>query len=173
MATGSKSEVIRTWGPGESYPAVERSMLREPIHRGPRRRRLRHINASTVACAFLASTFQTSMAQGCISLKGSTECPSFNASSISTDAANIGLYPFLAGVSGIGSFDSGLRTYIENGYAQVKYAFLHQYPRTDCTNIVLDISSYWAALNLNLTTQQTSMQDTRPHSSATRSCRVR
>lgn len=125
--TLSWSERRATRAVRESESAMERSLSREPKLRRSKRRRAIHINASTVACALLAGTFQTSMAQGCISLKGSTACPAFNASSISTDDALVGFYPFLSTVSDTDSFDSGLRSYISDAYAQIKYAFLHHF----------------------------------------------
>jgi len=41
--------------------------------------------------ALLASSTSLSLAQSCISLAGSTTCPAFNASSVSTDAYLVGL----------------------------------------------------------------------------------
>ncbi|KAK5121416.1 hypothetical protein LTR85_005248 [Meristemomyces frigidus] len=73
------------------------------------------------------------MAQSCISLSDSTECPSFNASSISTDSALVGLFPFLSSVTDTASFDSGLETYIANGFTQTRYGTL-----IGCDNVNLD-----------------------------------
>lgn len=103
---------------GETVPPM--SVTRESKSRRSKRRRRVHLKTSTIVCAVLAGSIQTSMA-ACISLQGSTACPAFNASSISNDDANIGLFPFLADVTNLNSFDSGLRSYIANGYAQIKY----------------------------------------------------
>ncbi|KAF2488078.1 hypothetical protein BDY17DRAFT_23507 [Neohortaea acidophila] len=87
----------------------------------PRRRRSAPRTASAVASTLLLTSLPTSLAQACISLKGSTQCSAFNASSISTDSANVGLFPFLSSVTDLATFDSGLQTYIGNGFAQIQY----------------------------------------------------
>ena len=56
----------------------------------------------------------------CISLRDSSACSAFNASSVSTDSFLVGLFPFLANVDSVGSFDSALDYYVNNGYAQLK-----------------------------------------------------
>ena len=86
-----------------------------------RQRRQPVSSASLVTSAFLASSIPTSLAQSCISLKGSDACPAFNASSISTSSGVVGLFPFLSDVTDLASFDSGLQDYIGDGWAQVKY----------------------------------------------------
>lgn len=86
----------------------------------PRRRGDVTNNWTAVTCALLAASFQTAAAQGCISLRQSSVCSAFNASSISTDSAVTGLFPFLSTVSNVQTFDSGLQAYIQDGYAQVK-----------------------------------------------------
>ncbi|EMC91614.1 hypothetical protein BAUCODRAFT_79143 [Baudoinia panamericana UAMH 10762] len=73
------------------------------------------------------------MAQNCISLATSRECPSFNASSISTSSALVGLFPFLSSVTDTASFDSGLQSYITGGFTQLRYQTL-----IGCSNIDLD-----------------------------------
>lgn len=74
----------------------------------------------TAVCALFAASLPTSVAQSCISLEDSTACPSFNASSISTDDSVVGLFPFLSSVTDTASFDSGLKSYITEGFAQIK-----------------------------------------------------
>ena len=88
-----------------------------------RRRTARLI--TTAACALLASRVPTAMAQeSCISLTGSTACPAFNASSISTNSNLTGLFPFLADVTDTDSFDTGIQNYISGNYAQTKYVVM-------------------------------------------------
>lgn len=93
----------------------------DTVRRRPKRRKTRHIGAKTAVCALLASTIPTAMAQSCIPLASSRTCPSFNASSISTDSFLVGLFPFLSSVTSVSSFDSGLDTYIANGFTQTRY----------------------------------------------------
>jgi hypothetical protein len=68
----------------------------------------------------LASSIPTAMAQNCVSLANSKQCPAFSAASVSTDTALVGLFPFLSSVSDTKSFDSGLEAYIANGFAQLR-----------------------------------------------------
>ncbi|KAF2869767.1 hypothetical protein BDV95DRAFT_497379 [Massariosphaeria phaeospora] len=72
------------------------------------------------------------MAQDCVSLQGSTACPSFSAASISTSLT--GPFPFLAFVSDVQSFDNGLRDYIATAYAQEKYQRLLGCSSVNLTN---------------------------------------
>lgn len=86
----------------------------------PARRRAVQLTASA-AYALLASSVPSAMAQAsCISLTGSTACPAFNASSISTDSSLTGLFPFLSDVTDTASFDTEINSYISGGYAQTK-----------------------------------------------------
>lgn len=96
------------------------SSRRRTLPRTKRRRRI-YTSTSTVLCVLLASGVQTSMAQKCISLAKSTTCPAFNAASVSTDSSLVGLFPFLSSVTDTTSFDSGLRSYIGGGFAQLRY----------------------------------------------------
>ena len=61
----------------------------------PRRLRTRikggGVRKSAIALYALALTISTASAQTCIPLSGSTQCPAFNASSISTDSSLVGL----------------------------------------------------------------------------------
>ncbi|KIW06797.1 uncharacterized protein PV09_02477 [Verruconis gallopava] len=68
----------------------------------------------------------------CISLRGSTACPAFNASSVSTDDTLRGLFPFLKYVDDTASFDEQLKSYIATTYAQLKYQTL-----LGCSNVSL------------------------------------
>ncbi|KAK5165235.1 uncharacterized protein LTR77_009333 [Saxophila tyrrhenica] len=61
------------------------------------------------------------MAQNCISLSDSTQCPAFSAASVSTNDNLTGLFPFLSSVTDTSSFDSELRSYVDNEFAQLRY----------------------------------------------------
>jgi len=98
---------------------LEHTTKQQTSRHSRRRRSRRRLNLSTITCALLAGSIQTSAA-ACISLAESTQCPAFKAASISNDAANVGFYPFLADVTSVGSFDSGIKSYIQNGFAQIK-----------------------------------------------------
>ncbi|KAF4636284.1 hypothetical protein G7Y89_g1793 [Cudoniella acicularis] len=65
------------------------------------------------------------MAQSCISLQGSTQCPAFSSASISTtDSTVVGYFPFLKFVSSTTTFDEQLSAYISTSYVQEKYQTL-------------------------------------------------
>lgn len=68
----------------------------------------------------------------CISLSGSTTCPAFESSSVSTNTTLVALYPFLQYVSDTASFDSQLESYVQTSYVQAKYQQL-----LGCDNINL------------------------------------
>lgn len=61
------------------------------------------------------------MAQNCISLADSTECPSFSSASVTTDNTVAQLFPFLNNVTDAASFDTSLRDYIARDYTQRQY----------------------------------------------------
>jgi hypothetical protein len=109
----------------------------------PLRRRAAQFT-TTAACALLASRVPSAMAQeSCISLTGSTACPAFNASSISTNSNLTGLFPFLADVTDTDSFDSEIQNYVSGNYAQTKYVVV-RYLRI-CINMLTfasDTSNY-------------------------------
>ena len=93
---------------------------RKQLRTRPTRRRAAQLTASA-AYALLASSVPSAMAQdSCISLTGSTACPAFNASSISTNSNLRGLFPFLSDVTDTASFDTGITEYISGGWAQQK-----------------------------------------------------
>ncbi|KIV87214.1 hypothetical protein PV11_02776 [Exophiala sideris] len=93
----------------------------------------------------LALLAPPTFAQSCISLQGSTTCPAFNASSISTDTSLVGLYPFLAYVTSRETFDTQLTQYVSQGYVQSKYVNLF-----GCGNINLsNTSDYYARYTLS------------------------
>jgi hypothetical protein len=80
----------------------------------------RGFNTRTALLSVLA-TVPGVMAQSCISLSGSTQCPAFSSASISTDSSLIGFFPFLQYVSSIETFDQQLSAYVSTAYVQEKY----------------------------------------------------
>ena len=108
------------WSGEVAIKAADDATSRSYNKRSTMRRRRAHLSKRALACALLAGSLQTSMAQTCISLKGSKACPAFNESSISTDDALVGLFPFLSDVTNTASFDSGLQSYIDGSFAQIK-----------------------------------------------------
>ncbi|KAF7155480.1 hypothetical protein CNMCM6106_004626 [Aspergillus hiratsukae] len=61
------------------------------------------------------------MAGTCISLSGSTQCPAFNGSSISTSPSLYTDFPFIQYVSNLGDFDQELSNYVNGTYVKQKY----------------------------------------------------
>ncbi|XMA17860.1 hypothetical protein WAI453_010651 [Rhynchosporium graminicola] len=80
-------------------------------------------NTKTVLLGALAAV-PGAMAQNCISLAGSTQCPAFSSASISTDSTLVGYFPFLQFVSSTSTFDEQLRAYLSTSYVQQKYQTL-------------------------------------------------
>ena len=89
-------------------------------HRTRRHRSTRRTGATTAIYAVLAGSIPSVMAQNCISLADSTQCPAFSAGSVSTNTNLTGLFPFLSSVSDTSSFDIGLKAYVANGFAQLR-----------------------------------------------------
>ena len=102
--------------------------------RRSRRKGVTLLSATTIARALLASGLSTSLAQTCVPLTASVACPSFNASSISTDSALVGLFPFLSSVTDTASFDTGLQSYIANDFTQTRYEHINFHARL-CSDI--------------------------------------
>ncbi|EXJ55564.1 hypothetical protein A1O7_08492 [Cladophialophora yegresii CBS 114405] len=93
-----------------------------------------------LSLAALAVVVRTIHAQSCISLAGSTACPAFNSSSISTDSTLVGFYPFLAYVTSTAEFDTQISQYVTHEYVQTKYISIF-----GCDNVNLgNTSSYYA-----------------------------
>lgn len=100
-----------------------------------RKQRSIPLNTRTALISILAIAPGT-MAQNCISLSGSTECPAFSNASISTDSTLAGyLYviassqhlpklivnsPFLQYVSSTSTFDQQLSSYVQTSYVAEK-----------------------------------------------------
>ncbi|OCT44793.1 SH3 domain containing protein [Cladophialophora carrionii] len=93
-----------------------------------------------LSLAALALVVRSVHAQSCISLAGSTACPAFNSSSISTDSTLVGFYPFLAYVTSTAEFDIQISRYVTREYVQTKYISIF-----GCDNVNLgNTSSYYA-----------------------------
>ncbi|RAK75819.1 SH3 domain protein [Aspergillus fijiensis CBS 313.89] len=61
------------------------------------------------------------MSSTCISLSGSTQCPAFNTSSISTNSSLYTDFPFMQYVSNLTQFDQELNTYVMQSFVKSKY----------------------------------------------------
>ncbi|TVY90819.1 hypothetical protein LAWI1_G003000 [Lachnellula willkommii] len=91
------------------------------------------LNTRTALLSILA-TVPAAMAENCISLTGSTQCPGFSSSSISTNNSLVGLFPFLQYVSSTATFDEQLSSYVSTSYVQQKYQTLLGCGNIDLTN---------------------------------------
>ncbi|KAI9670464.1 MAG: hypothetical protein M1829_004787 [Trizodia sp. TS-e1964] len=87
----------------------------------PRRPGSSALKPALLLALLASSACPAAMAQSCISLAGSTMCPAFNQSSISTNQGLVSIYPFLAFVSSRSEFDERLSNYISTAYVQTKY----------------------------------------------------
>lgn len=91
-----------------------------------RRRPTARLTTTTAVCALLATSLPTATAQnGCISLADSSACSAFSAASVSTNDALTGLFPFLADVTDVSSFDSELQSYIDGAFARLRCVQCH------------------------------------------------
>ncbi|KAI9928406.1 hypothetical protein MW887_002449 [Aspergillus wentii] len=80
------------------------------------------------------------MSGTCISLSGSTQCPAFNGSSISTNSSLYADFPFLENVANLTQFDQELSNYINGSYIESKYV-----DYLGCQSInSTDIDNYYA-----------------------------
>ncbi|EHA27855.1 hypothetical protein AAWM_02107 [Aspergillus awamori] len=61
------------------------------------------------------------MSGTCISLSGSTQCPAFDSSSVSTNSSLYTDFPFMQYVSNLTQFDNELSSYVMQGYVREKY----------------------------------------------------
>ncbi|CAG8429385.1 unnamed protein product [Penicillium salamii] len=61
------------------------------------------------------------MSSSCISLSGSSACPAWSGSSVSTNSTLYGSFPFLKGVSNLTEFDDSLKDYVSGSYVNNKY----------------------------------------------------
>lgn len=88
-----------------------------------RKERSTGFNKRAVLLSVLAIT-PGAMAQSCVALSGSTQCPAFSTASISTDSTLVGFFPFLQYVSSRETFDAQLSSYVSTSYVQEKYQTL-------------------------------------------------
>ncbi|OCL07068.1 SH3 domain-containing protein [Glonium stellatum] len=108
------------------------------------------------------------MADSCISLAGSTSCPAFNSSSISTSPTLTGLFPFLSYVSDTASFDDRIRQYIATDYSREKYQQLIGCSAVNLTNTTDIYARYTTSVLCNAIVQNSisacgaSANDTKP-----------
>ncbi|KAJ5782286.1 hypothetical protein N7457_004060 [Penicillium paradoxum] len=61
------------------------------------------------------------MSDSCISLSGSTACPAWSSSSITTSSSLYSTFPFLRNVSNLTEFDNSLEDYVRGSYISSKY----------------------------------------------------
>ncbi|KAJ5121303.1 uncharacterized protein N7515_009264 [Penicillium bovifimosum] len=61
------------------------------------------------------------MSNSCISLSGSTACPAWSSSSISTNSNLYSTFPFLKTVTNLTQFDDSLKNYVRGTYVSSKY----------------------------------------------------
>ena len=123
-------------GPKEQTPDITDRATRTRRRGGRRSRGSRY--GLYISCAGVAALLPVAAAQSCISLAASTQCPAFNASSISTDTTLTGLLyvksvdemsvnqltiysPFLSSVTDTSSFDTGIQQYIADGFTQQRF----------------------------------------------------
>ncbi|OQE31528.1 hypothetical protein PENSTE_c001G04463 [Penicillium steckii] len=59
---------------------------------------------------------------GCVSLSGSTACPSWDSASISTNSSQIKDFPWLENVTNVTSFDKSLSDYVQGSYIETQYS---------------------------------------------------
>jgi hypothetical protein len=105
-------------------PQQQETSPQQPPSRRAKRRRTSRTATNAALCALIASSLPSAMAASCISLSGSTACPGFNQSSISTDSTLVGLFPFLSNVTDVSSFDDSIATYISGDFTQLRYEVL-------------------------------------------------
>ncbi|KAL2825567.1 hypothetical protein BDW59DRAFT_70599 [Aspergillus cavernicola] len=85
------------------------------------------------------------MSNTCISLSGSTQCPAFNTSSISTSANLYTDFPFLRNVSNLADFDREIDSYVSGSYLESKYVVYLGCQRVDSSNT----SDYYARYTMS------------------------
>lgn len=123
-----------------SIPSPSGPCLGRLVHQRSNRRQITTSvkTGSLLLSVLAATTLPGAMAQSCISLANSTQCPAFNASSISTDSTLTGLLyvpeaclgftanrtdkpahsSFLSNVTDTASFDTSIQEYIAGDFSQ-------------------------------------------------------
>ncbi|TVY71465.1 hypothetical protein LSUE1_G007366 [Lachnellula suecica] len=119
----SLNDIAESSEPVRAAAAAMASSREGDRPRRQKQQRSMGLNTRTTLLSILAAA-PTAMAETCISLSGSTQCPAFNASSISTDSTLVGLFPFLQYVSSTTTFDEQLSSYVSTSYVQQKYQTL-------------------------------------------------
>ncbi|PNS18352.1 hypothetical protein CAC42_6169 [Sphaceloma murrayae] len=117
-----------------------------------KRRRRKHSHFATAAALLLAS-IPSASAQSCISLSQSSQCPAFNASSISTDAFTVGLFPFLSTVTDTASFDREIQSYISGTFIQLRFQQLIGCGNFDAQNPTAYYARYTTSVLCNAIVQ--------------------
>ncbi|KAL0944452.1 SH3 domain-containing protein [Colletotrichum truncatum] len=100
--------------------------------RSRRRERTMGQTARAALLSVLSTSTLVTAQSSCVSLQGSTTCPAFQSSSVSTTGFVAGIFPFLQFVSNRDSFDQQLLSYIKTSYVREKYQTL-----LGCSNVNL------------------------------------
>ncbi|KAH0532091.1 hypothetical protein TsFJ059_000829 [Trichoderma semiorbis] len=101
--------------------ACETRPARARGHNGGSQPRHRQWTLRNASIAMLSVLSGSASAQDCISLKGSTACPAFQAASISTNQSLIDTFSFLRYVSDRETFDTQLTSFVKTTYLQDKF----------------------------------------------------
>ncbi|PBP25616.1 hypothetical protein BUE80_DR003530 [Diplocarpon rosae] len=118
QASNVSADLIRSLGEA-ALQGSAMAAQRRGQGRGPSTRKQRSIGFKTRAALLSAlATAPGAIAQSCISLSGSTQCPAFTSASISTDSTLIGLFPFLQFVTSTSTFDDQLSSHVATSYVQ-------------------------------------------------------
>ncbi|PBP23549.1 SH3 domain-containing protein [Diplocarpon rosae] len=124
QASNVSVDLIRSLGEaalqGSAMPAQRRGQGKGS---STRKQRSSGFKTRTALLSALA-TAPGAIAQSCIPLSGSTQCPAFTSASISTDSTLIGLFPFLQFVTSTSTFDDQLSAHVATSYVQQKYQTL-------------------------------------------------
>ncbi|KAI1386400.1 uncharacterized protein F4822DRAFT_315539 [Hypoxylon trugodes] len=103
-----------------SFEQASRDFTMAPTHSGRASGRAGWKTKAVLLSVF--SAVPISLAQEtCVPLTGSTTCPAFESSSVSTNKNLTDLFPFLQYVSDTASFDKQLSQYVQTDYVQTQY----------------------------------------------------
>jgi hypothetical protein len=139
--TGDQSRAPRTPSPqpdpviglNTCPPAAPQPQPRVKMPRSRAGQRSRSFSPGAVLASLMAAS-PALVAGACIPLSGSTACPAFQTSSVSTGSLVVGYFPFMQSVTDVSTFDELLQEYVQTTYVQEKYQ-----ARFGCGNI--DISN--------------------------------
>ncbi|PQE23914.1 SH3 domain-containing protein [Rutstroemia sp. NJR-2017a WRK4] len=141
--------------PLKSFPNRRRTMTnvvsKDVIRGASSRRKQGSVKRSTRAALLsILATSPLAMAQNCVSLRGSTQCPAFTSSSVDTTLT--GLFPFLSYVSDRATFDTQLSAYVQTSYVQSKYVSVYIiYTWRRCLTRICRYQQLLGCENINLT----------------------